>query len=58
MRRLLNKTALSRNADSCQDVVASAHDLPDIRIVKFADDICRCLLELVLKNDEADELEV
>lgn len=58
MRRLLHKTAFSRNTHSCEDVVASAHNLPDIRIVKLAYDLGGRVLELVLENDKADELKI
>lgn len=52
MRSSINQVAFSSNAYCREDVVACAHDTPDVCIVEFVDYLGRDLFQLVLENDE------
>lgn len=57
MRCRINQTAFPPNADCSQDIVASAHDCANVRLVKLLQNPSRGSLQFVLKNDKANEVQ-
>lgn len=58
MRSLINQVAFPRNTDSRQDIVASAHDLPDAGFGKLVENACRAGLQLILEYDKSDKIQI
>lgn len=53
-----NHLAFASNADSSQDVVACAHDIPNASLVELGNHLGRGALQLILKDDKACEFQV
>lgn len=56
MRMTVEKTTFSSNTDSRQDIVACYHDSGNIRVFELFQNARSAGLQLVLKDDEADEI--
>lgn len=54
----IHETTLSCDANGCQDVVARHHNCANVGGQKLFQYRCSCGLELVLKNDETNKIEV
>lgn len=57
MRIAVQKSAFSRNADGCEDIVSCHHDGTNVGIQELLQHGCRRRLQLVLENNEPDKVE-
>ena len=54
--RFMDEVTFSRNADGCQNVVSSAHHLPDPSFRELVENPSSTRLQLVLKYNESDKV--
>ena len=51
----VNQATLSSDTDGGQNIVAGTHDVPDIGLVKFIDDLGGGRFQLVLEDNEPEK---
>jgi hypothetical protein len=58
MCSLINQIAFPRHTNGSQNVISSAHDLPDASFCELTQNASSARLQFVLENDESDEVEL